>query len=117
MPFNNAVAKDLSASQMMLTGGSPKILYTSFLLGLIREFFSLVITENCEGLQVERGFSTLVAFCPDKEARQNIWKLYVQRREAQDGNSTSAAILSCGDLVDYLSACLDLTESSEGGFL
>lgn len=116
MTLGNAVVKDLQASNAMTTGGSPKLLYTSFLLGLIREFFSLIMTESATPLQVERGFSTLVGFCPDKQAREQIWDAYVRRRDDK-GSAANAAILSCGDLVDYLTEALDLVETSEGGFL
>ena len=118
MPLNNMAEKDIASSAMMLGAGSPKQMYTSFLLGLVREFFSLVISGNVDDNQIESGFSCLVAFCPEREVREKIWNLYIERRGNENNQEfRRAAISTTGDLVDYLSECLDLTEFSEGAFL
>lgn len=109
------MSKDISSTNLLQTGGSPKMLYTSFLLGIVREFFGLILTNKVDEDQIERGFTTLVAFCPEKAIRLQIWSEYVKRRD-KDGK-VSAAINSCGDLIDYLSVSLDLTETSEASFL
>ena len=122
MVLNDAVQKDLTNSSQLLTAASPKILYTSFLLGLIREYFSLIMGPEVKGEQIERGFMTLIAFAPDADARKRIEDRYnFLRRKGGDGGNgipmEHAAIMCTGLLVDYLSACMDLTESAEGGFL
>ena len=115
MAFGDSVTKDIQAAVKFGEGGSPKVLYTTFLLGMVREFFGLILTSKVDEDQIERGFTTLVAFCPDKKERQLIWAEYIRLRD-KDGK-VSAAINSCGNLIDYLSEALDLTETSEASFL
>ena len=105
---------------MMMMGSSPKILYTAFLLGLIREYFGLVMEKDIGEGQIERGFTLLVSFCPDKNTREQILGYYADLTQVEGDKRISkanAAIMSAGLLIDYLSEALDLTESSEGAFL
>jgi hypothetical protein len=114
----DAVVKDLAASTALISGGSPKTLYTSFLLGLVREYFGLIMASEVSDTQIESGFSCLVAFVPDREVRQKIWDLYIERRGNEGTQEFRLAAVSCtGELVDYFSEVLDLTESSSGAFL
>ena len=95
---------------------SPKTTYTFLLFGLEREFFGMIIGNDIREDRISDGFACLVAFCPDRPIREKLWKTFTQLQH--DGNSVrQAAILSLGEMTDYLAECLDLTDSSMGGFL
>ena len=117
MTLNDAATKDLTASsQLMMMGSSPKMLYTAFLLGLVREYFSLIMQADVGSGQIDRGFTALVAFAPDKDTRERIHASYTDKCKAGMEHE-HAAVMCIGDLVDYLSSALDLVESSEGSYL
>lgn len=110
------IKTDFDIGSALNAESSPKTTYTFLLFGLEREFFGQVITEGISDERLSDGFSCLVAFCPDKPIREKIWKNFTKLKN--EGNSPrQAAILSLGELTDYLADCLDLTESSMGGFL
>jgi hypothetical protein len=111
------VNSDIDFGRNISESGSPKVIYTTFLLGLLREFFGLVISGTMTKEQIEDGFSCLIAFCPDKVVRGKIWNNYLERVKANSGKPKSAAILSCGELIDYFTEVLELTSTSTGGFL
>lgn len=110
------VKNDVELGSTLNAETSPKTTYTFLLFGLEREFFSMIISNDISDERIADGFSCLVGFCPDRPIRENLWKTFARLKS--DGNSTRhAAILALGDLTDYLAECLDLTDSSIGGFL
>lgn len=111
------VNNDIDSTRNISEAGSPRVLYTTFLLGLLREFFGLVMSSDVPRSQIEDGFSCLIAFCPDKNVRTKIWKNYLERIENSDDKVRSAAIQSTGEMIDYLTSVLDLTSVSNGAYL
>jgi hypothetical protein len=97
--------------------GSPRILYTTFLLGMLREFFGLIMSGDPTSKQVDNGISCLIAFVPDKAVRDNIWNEYTKNVEENPNLTTSAAIQATGKLIDYFTDVLELTSSSTGAYL
>jgi len=110
------IKTDFEVSNSLNAESSPKTTYTFLLFGLEREFFGQIISGGATDQQISDGFACIVAFCPDKPIREKIWRDFANLKS--DGKSVKeAAILSLGSLTDYLAECLDLTESSMGGFL
>jgi hypothetical protein len=110
------IKTDFDIGSALNAESSPKTTYTFLLFGLEREFFGQIISGSSTDEQISDGFACIVAFCPDKPIREKIWKEFASMKN--DGKTVkSAAILSLGSLTDYLAECLDLTESSMGGFL
>ena len=110
------IKTDFETSNTLNAESSPKNTYTFLLFGLEREFFGQIISNSATDDQISDGFACIVAFCPDKPIREKIWMDFSSMKS--EGKSTrNAAILSLGSLTDYLAECLDLTESSKGGFL
>ena len=110
------IKTDFDMGSTLNAESSPKTTYTFLLFGLEREFFGQIISGSSSDEQISDGFACIVAFCPDKPIREKIWKEFVNMKN--DGTTVkSAAILSLGSLTDYLAECLDLTDSSMGGFL
>jgi len=112
----NKIKTDFDIGSALNAESSPKTTYTFLLFGLEREFFGQIISEGVKDEKISDGFACIVALCPDKPIREKIWKEFVGMKN--DGKTVrDAAILSLGSLTDYLAECLDLTESSAGGFL
>jgi hypothetical protein len=110
------IKTDFEVSNSLNAESSPKTTYTFLLFGLEREFFGQIISGASTEQQISDGFACIVAFCPDKPIREKIWTEFTGMKK--EGKPTrEAAILSLGSLTDYLAECLDLTESSMGGFL
>lgn len=112
----NKIKTDFETSSALNAESSPKTTYTFLLFGLEREFFGQIISGTSTEQQISDGFACIVAFCPDKPIREKIWKEFVDMR-SNGKSARDASILSLGSLTDYLAECLDLTESSMGGFL
>ena len=102
-------------------GASPKILYVFFLLRLCTNYFE-TMRAGSDGGNIDAATAALVTFCPDREARERIWKLYedTKAKKDADGNPVSqitASVMAVGDLISYLSETLEFTETVTGGFL
>ena len=109
------IKTDFDIGSALNAESSPKTTYTFLLFGLEREFFGQIISEGVHDDKISDGFACIVALCPDKPIREKIWKDFVDAKK--DNSVRQAAILSLGSLTDYLAECLDLTDSSMGGFL
>jgi hypothetical protein len=107
---------------------SPKLLYTAFLLGMCRDYFALMLKSDLEldGHTIDRATACLIAFCPDKPTRDKLWNEYNKNKnpnKCEDpknintNDMTSASIMVVGDLIDFLTSVLDLSESANAGFL
>jgi hypothetical protein len=106
----------------MSGAASPKLLYTSFLLGMCRDYFALMLRPESElsNQTIDKATATLIAFCPDKQTRVKLWEEYiVKTKEAGDdsGKVATASIHTIGDLIDFLTSVLDLSDSASAGFL
>ena len=100
----------------MLGNGSPRSVYTFFLLGLNKEFFSLVLKKETTEADYEDGCTCLVSYCPDEAMQDKLWDFYVETKK-KSGSSKYAAIRTVGKLTAYLTGVLELTETSTGGIL
>lgn len=106
---------------------SPKLLYTAFLLGMCRDYFALMLKPDLEmdNYTIDRATACLIAFCPDKSTRETLWDKYNKnknpdKREPSNMDThvmTGASIEIVGDLIDFLTSVLDLSESANAGFL
>jgi hypothetical protein len=98
-----------------LMKGSPKMMYTYFLLYRCGKYLDGM--EQPKNINVDTATASLLAFCPDVNTRNKMWKAYHERKKDKDvGNDVSASILTIGDFQAYLSEVLEFTESSTGGF-
>jgi hypothetical protein len=97
-----------------MAGGSPKTLYLFFLLNLCSRYFEVM--RAGEQFDVDSATASLVAFCPDREKREALWKMYVDEK-TKTNSSITASVLVVGDLISYLSEIMEFTEKSTGGFL
>ncbi|MFA5715218.1 MAG: hypothetical protein WC998_05735 [Candidatus Paceibacterota bacterium] len=107
---------------------SPKLLYTAFLLGMCRDYFALMLRSDIElsNPSIDRATGCLIAFCPDKETRKKLWDKYNTSKNPdkydnacniKTDDMTYASIETIGDLIDFLTSVLDLSESANAGFL
>ena len=77
-----------------------------------------------ESETIEQATAALIAFCPDKKKREELWDRYTkivtgEEQGAPIGGSTvvTASVLVIGDFISYLSDTLEFTEKSTGGFM
>jgi hypothetical protein len=95
--------------------GSPKNMYTFFLLSLAKNYFETVVTKD--KASVEGATAALIAFCPNREKRKQLWQVYTETRDKYDGDIISASTLCVGELISFLSEMLEFEEVSTGGML
>lgn len=106
----------------MSSMASPKLLYTSFLLGMCRDYFALMLKPESDlsDKTIDKATAALIAFCPDKHTREALWEKYRNRTKSAEGDIgdvATASIETIGDLIDFLTSVLDLSESATAGFL
>lgn len=94
-------------------GGSPKSMYTFFLLSLCRNYFEEMRAGDNPG--IERATAALIAFCPSRTKRDQLWELYIKKREG--ANATTASVHAVGEMVSYLNDMLEFEEKSNGGLM
>ena len=97
-----------------LIGGSPKMMYTFFLLSECKNYLAAMKTPN--NVNVDTTTNSLLAFCPDVATRDRLFSSYIRRKEKEQLDDVTASILTIGDFQAYLSEVLEFTESSTGGF-
>jgi hypothetical protein len=106
--------------------GSPKIVYTIFLLDACKEY--LHDMRKPEEINIDTATTSLLAFCPDVKTRDELWLNYTNRKTHgcidpekkiptdKPMNPVTASILTIGDFQAYLSEVLEFTEKSYGAF-
>lgn len=105
---------DLTPSTDLL-GGSPKMLFTFFLLQRAGKYLDAMM--NPEKIDIETATASLLAFCPDITTREKLFKEYKERvKDTKNFSKETASILAISDFQAYLSEVLEFTEKSTGGF-
>lgn len=95
-----------------LNAASPKEIYTYQLLKLYEKYWDAM--SSGENFNRDVGTALLLAYCPDRKTRENLWRLYTE--EKKKTGETNACVLVVGDFVSYMATTLGLLESSTGGF-
>jgi len=102
---------DLSPLGQYALGGSPKQMYTYFLLSLIKDFFTGVKTGDRD--LVQNSIMSLVACIPDAKEQERLSTFYLQQLK-EDKPTIQAAILTLGQVTIYLNGTLEFSESATG---
>lgn len=105
---------DLTPLGQYSLGGSPKQMYTYFLLSLMKDFFVGIKTNDSE--QVENCIMALVACIPDKNEQERLAEFYIKRLK-DEMPVKQAAILTLGQVTIFLNGTLEFSETSTGGLI
>jgi len=97
-----------------LLGGSPKMMFTYFLLNQCAKYLDAM--QQPKDINVDSATASLLAFCPDVPKRDQFWKDFVERKKDSEMGTITASILTVGDFQAYLSEVLEFTEKSGGAF-
>lgn len=98
-----------------LLGGSPKMMYTYFLLNQCAKYLDAM--KQPKDVNVDSATTSLLAFCPDVVRRDMLFDMYIKRKlDPKIENAVTASILTIGDFQAYLSEVLEFTEKSTAGF-
>ena len=76
-----------SGSGSTITGGSPKMIYTIFLIGLCKSHFESMAPDKLA--EVNYKTAALIAYCPNKEKRDELWREVQQGDRGQSGYGKS----------------------------
>lgn len=98
-----------------LLAGSPKMMYTYFLLQRAGKYLDAMLNQIDEET-LETATASLLAFCPDVKKRDELFDNYVRRKQDPEVGKKTASILTIADFQAYLSEVLEFTEKSTGGF-
>lgn len=98
-------------------GGSPKVMYTYFLLSLARNYFEDMRAGDTGS--IERSTAALIAFLPNPTKRTELWNRYVKERDSSgyEERYIDASVHTVGELISYLSELLEFEEKSTGGLM
>lgn len=105
---------DLSPLGQYSLGGSPKQMYTYFLLSLMKDFFTGVKVNDSE--QLENCIMALVACIPDANEQKRLSDFYFDQRN-KNKPIRQAAILTLGQVTIFLNNTLEFSETSTGGLI
>ncbi len=108
----NVGSKDFTPTTDLLAG-SPKMMYTYFLLSECAKYLDAM--KQPRDINVDTTTNSLLAFCPNTKLRDKFWQDYIDRKKAQD-SAVTASILTIGDFQAYLSEILEFTEKAHGAF-
>jgi len=98
-----------------LLSGSPKMMYTYFLLNQCAKYLDAM--RQPKDVNIDTVTNSLLAFCPDVARRDKLFDKYIERKQdPKIENAVTASILTIGDFQAYLSEVLEFTEKSAGGF-
>jgi hypothetical protein len=97
-----------------LLGGSPKMMYTYFLLNQCAKYLDAM--KQPKDINVDTTTTSLLAFCPDIKRRDELFDAYISRKKDGNIGTVTASILTIGDFQAYLSEVLEFTEKSAGAF-
>lgn len=105
---------DLTPLGQYSLGGSPKQMYTYFLLSLMKDFFTGVKTGDSE--QVQNCIMALVACIPDSREQERLSNFYFQKLK-EDKPIHQAAILTLGQVTIFLNGTLEFSETATGALI
>ncbi|MDD3645561.1 MAG: hypothetical protein PHR19_08550 [Bacteroidales bacterium] len=99
--------------------GSPRTMYTYFLLSLAHEYFTTMKNGESGDTNIDRATAALIAFCPNREMRENLWQFYSEGKKDAYGNKNleTASVHVIGELISYLNEVLEFEENVSGGVL
>lgn len=117
MSENNSASSgiDLAPTGALLASGSPKGMYVFFLLSLCKNYFEVMRVQHGDS-DIDSATAALVAFCPNREKRMELWRLYTKQKNNSEGILT-ASVFTIGELISHLSEVLEFEEQSTGGLL
>ena len=105
-------------SDIGVIAGSPKLIYTNYLLGLCKNYFETARS----GDNIDRATAALIAFYPEAKVQEELWRYYTDERKrlerSNDGDAAfTASCRAVGKMVVNLAETLEFVEKSTGGFL
>jgi len=106
---------DLAPTAALLATGSPKGMYTYFLLSACKNYFE-VMRADSDHFKIESATVALIALCPARDKREELWKFYTDHK-ADSGSTLYASVHVVGELISYLSDVLEFLEDSTGAVL
>lgn len=105
---------DLTPLGQYSLGGSPKQMYTYFLLSLMKDFFVGVKSNDSD--QIENCIMALVACIPDADEQIRLSDHYFKMRE-QGKPIRQSAILTLGQVTIFLNGTLEFSETATGALI
>jgi len=96
-------------------GGSPRGDYTFFLLQqCARHQWIMSATPEDGYFNIRNSCLSLLSWCPDKDKRDELFRVYKEKEREYNGDVVSASIYVVGMFVDYLNESLEFTEKEYG---
>lgn len=100
--------------QALQGNGSPKSLYTLFVLRLMNNYFETMRrpSEDETGDNIERATIALITFCPVPSERKRLFDMFDRAIQANPGDISRPSALVIGELITFFSGQLDLVEET-----
>lgn len=115
---NGGIKTDVSQLQAgAFASGSPKSMYMFFLLSLCSAYFETITTGSKTEQELENATVALIAFMPDDNEREKLFRYYEEMRKEVNQSIVTASVLTVGKVVSYLNVALEFTEKSYGGII
>jgi hypothetical protein len=94
-----------------VSGGSPKIIYTIFLIGLCKSHFEAMGSGSISIVNFKTA--ALIAYCPNRDKRDELWRTYSEESkmsgdpEQDMSKMVTASVHAVGELMSYLNTVLE----------
>ena len=105
---------DLTPLGQYSLGGSPKQMYTYFLLSMMKDFFSGVKTNDSD--MIQNCIMSLISCIPNAKEQTRLSNFYLNALK-DDKPVVQAAILTMGQVTILLNDTLEFSESATGALL
>lgn len=100
----------ISLDTLSSYGGKPKDYYLLEFFRLYEKYWDEMSRNGNNDLSIDITTGMLIAFCPHKPTREDLWDKYVAKKETK--GALTASILTAGDFFTYLSDTLEFTEEA-----
>lgn len=94
---------------------SPKQQFLAFVLDRAKTFYEKVSDSKVSDDDVELAIAGVISFIPDDLSRAELFQRYAQCLETY--NVRTSALVVCGLAISALSASMDISDQSSGGFI
>lgn len=101
---------------LQASNGSPRAMYTFFLLSLMKSYFEAMRGNNVSPEAIEGATMALISFCPNLKKRTEMWQKFDLALQADPDTITRASAMIVGELISYLSDLLDFEEEAVAGW-
>lgn len=105
----------INLESLSATGGKPKDYFLLEFFRLYERFWDAVLASNGDDFIIDAATGLILGTCTDKGQREKMWNNYCEIKTTKGKTTLDAAVLTVGDLWDFLNEKMEFTENAYCG--